>query len=463
MERDGAHVPFVSSGSYPIRSGNAVEPLVDGEPAFRRICQAVENARHSVWLTVAFYEQAFEMPDGRGSLFDVLDAARGRGVDVRVIFWRHRIYEQMEPGVHFSGTKAELDALRARGSHWHARWDQAEGAYCQHQKSWLIDAGTPNEVVFVGGINLNASSVVPPGHPPTDAGNTHDVYVQLRGPAATDVHHNFVQRWNEASDRDEPDGAWPMVDTPAQHNALPFPTAASADSGDAVVQVQRTVRRGRYRNGHPTPGGEPFAIEAGEHSVVDQYLHALAAARSTIYLECQAIGSPQIVDALDAALVRGVDVVFVVPATPNEGMGRARDNAKSKPFFESLAALGRHDGFALVGISTRRATGQYQDIYVHSKLTLIDDQWCTIGSANVLNRSFYGDTELNASIWHADTVRTLRCALVHEHTGEDTAHLGDRAALALFRQLARDNAPARAAGEPMRGLAFALDPATYGT
>ena len=32
MERDGAHVPFVSSGPYPIRAGNAVRPLVDGEP-----------------------------------------------------------------------------------------------------------------------------------------------------------------------------------------------------------------------------------------------------------------------------------------------------------------------------------------------------------------------------------------------------------------------------------------------
>ena len=31
------------------------------------------------------------MPGGRGSFFDVLDRAKARGLDVRVIFWRtHR-------------------------------------------------------------------------------------------------------------------------------------------------------------------------------------------------------------------------------------------------------------------------------------------------------------------------------------------------------------------------------------
>ena len=76
MERDAAHIPYVDSGSYPIRAGNRVRPLVDGDAAFRRICDTVEAARKSVWLTVAFLYRDFEMPDGRGSLFDVLDRAQ---------------------------------------------------------------------------------------------------------------------------------------------------------------------------------------------------------------------------------------------------------------------------------------------------------------------------------------------------------------------------------------------------
>jgi phosphatidylserine/phosphatidylglycerophosphate/cardiolipin synthase-like enzyme len=81
-------VPPASSGSYPIRRDNFVRPFVDGIPALRRIGEAIDRARNSVWLTVTFYAEDFSFPDGRGSLFDVLEHAVSRGLDVRVLFWR---------------------------------------------------------------------------------------------------------------------------------------------------------------------------------------------------------------------------------------------------------------------------------------------------------------------------------------------------------------------------------------
>jgi cardiolipin synthase len=459
MQRDAAHVPFVESASYPIRAGNAVRPLVDGEPAFRRICEAVEKASTSVWVTVAFLERGMQMPDGRGSFFDVLDRAAACGLDVRVLFWRHVDLERFSPGVHFSGTGEERAWLGARGGRWLARWDRAHGRYCQHQKSWLVDAGEPGEVAFVGGINLNQSSVVSPGHPEVAGqGSTHDVYVELRGPSASDVHHNFVQRWNEASDREAHDGLWPDA---SSHSDLPFPEKPSPIAGDVPVQVQRTVRRGLYRDATPAAGGAPFEIGDGETSIFAQYMAALAAARRSIYVEDQAIGAPQIVDALHAALERGVDVVFLVPIDPNDEMAAGRARPENAAFFERLAALARHDHFALVGIAANRGAGAYQNVYVHAKIALVDDAWATIGSANVGNRSFFGDTELNASFWHAPTVRALRHELLREHLGRDTSGLDDRSAFALYREIARANRDRRHAGLPLDGLALALDPETY--
>ena len=456
--RDAAPVPPATSGSYPLRVGNAVRPLVDGEPAFRRICEAVETARHRVWVTVAFLEPDFEMPDGRGSVFDVLDRACARGVDVRVLFWRHRLLAQFRPESHFAGTEADRQLLRTRGTRWHARWDQAHGAYCQHQKSWLVDAGTPGEVAFVGGINLSRKSMVPPGHPPAPNGSTHDVYVEVRGPSATDVHHNFVQRWNEASDRGEPDGCWP--DALAQ-TQLAFPGEASPAAGDVPVQIQRTIRRERYRDGTPTPEGVAFDIAAGEFSVVEQYRRAIEAARRTIYIEDQAIASVEIVDRLHEALSRGVEVVFLVPAEPHPDMAAARLSGASQAFFDSLAALGQHEHFLLAGLVSSRPEGGHQVVYVHAKIALVDDAWAKIGSANVANRSFYGDTELNTSFWHAPTVRALRAELLREHLARDTSDLEDRAALRAFRDQGRANADRWARGEPLDGLAVALDPARY--
>ena len=81
---------------------------------------------------------------------------------------------------------------------------------------------------------------------------------------------------------------------------------------------------------------------------------------------------------------------------------------------------------------------------------------------NVADRSFHADTELNVSFWDVSAARALRRTLLEEHLGVDTASLDDRAALAVFRDVARANRDRRGRGEPFQGLAFALDPARYG-
>jgi phosphatidylserine/phosphatidylglycerophosphate/cardiolipin synthase-like enzyme len=458
MEGDAAHVPPASGGSYPLRPGNAVRPWVDGEPAFRRIAEAVEGARRSVWVTVAFHEPGFRLPDGRGSLFDLLDRAAARGVDVRALFWRSPLQEEFRPDVHFYGTAAQRDALRRRGSSFLARWDRLPRHLCHHQKSWLVDAGTPQELAFVGGINLDVASVAPPGHPPARAGSIHDVYLELRGPAASDVHHNFVQRWNEASERRLADGCWPEDG----NEDLRFPRTLSPPAGTIPVQITRTVRREVYRDGTPAPGAAPFEIERGERSVLEQYLAAIDAARRSIYFEDQALASLDVIERLHRALARGVEVVFLVPGEGHPEFVAARRRGGYAELFGPLDALGGHPGFTLAGIATNDGARRYRDVYVHAKILLVDDAWATIGSTNVAERSFKGDTELNASFWHPPTVRALRRELLLEHLGLDTGDLDDWAALRLYREVARANRECREGGRPLSGLAFAIEASRYG-
>jgi phosphatidylserine/phosphatidylglycerophosphate/cardiolipin synthase-like enzyme len=431
---------------------------VDGEPAFRRICEAVEGATKSAWVTVAFIDDGVQMPDGRGSFFDVLDRSAERGVDVRALFWRfepHGAPRLLRDA--FPGDERERAWLSERGSQFLARWDHNPG-YCHHQKSWLIDAGETGEATFVGGINLNHASIVPVGHPHQEhlRGSTHDVYVELRGPAATDVHHNFVQRWNGASEREHEHGAWREPDD------LAWPAALSPAAGDAPVQLSRTVRADMYSDGTPPPGGELHAIADGDGSVLDQYVAAIDAAREYIYFENQAIGSPVIVEHIEQALKRGVDVTFLVPGNPHPDMVTARKHPSSAPFFEQIARLGSYQNFLLAGIAGNAGARRYRDIYVHAKTTLIDDAWATIGSTNIANRSFHRDTELNASFWHAETVRALRVELLQEHLGVDTSALEGREAMEAYREVAAENATLRRDGEAMTALAHAIDPACYG-
>src|SRR5205085_6982123 len=238
--------PAVSS-SYPLRPGNFVRPLVDGIPAFRAILSAVEAAKQSVWVTVALLDHDLAFPDAHGSFFDVVERAAARGVEVRVLFWSEPNIEEMVSGSsHFPAGRPSFELLEQFAPHVLARWDRLRG-YCHHQKSWLVDAGTEHEIAFVGGINPDHDSIVSPGHPPGEGqgeGTTHDVYAELRGPSATDVHHNFVQRWNEASEQSGPFGAFPSE---SRANVLPFPTSLSREAGQSLVQIARTVSSGAYR------------------------------------------------------------------------------------------------------------------------------------------------------------------------------------------------------------------------
>jgi len=455
-----AHVPAVRRCSYPLRTGNSVRPLVDGEPAFRRICEAVEAARESVWLTVAYLDRDVAMPDRRGMLFEVLERAARRRIDVRMLFWREPRLGEIEPGsTHFPGDAGDRAWLAEHAPTLKARWDRHPREFCHHQKSWIVDAGRSGEVAFVGGINLVHASICRPGHPPHPGGQDHDVYVEVAGPAATDVHHGFVQRWNEASERAKTDGVWPDA---GRADDLEFPAFLSPAAGEIPVQMTRTVAAGLYTADASPPGGKPFPIARGEQSVLEQYLAAIAAARSSIYVENQAIGSPVIVDALQAAALRGVEVVFLVPGNAHPAFVAARRDPRAGFFFDKLARLGAHDRFTLAAIAASRPGGGYDEIFVHAKIMLVDDAWATIGSTNVADRSFQDDTELNASFWDGATVRALREALLSEHLGVDTAGWDDRKGLRLFREIALANRARRGRHAPLAGLVYAVDAANYG-
>lgn len=446
-------IPFVQSASYPVRPGNLVRPLIDGEPAFRRICETIEAAQKSVWVTVTFMWADFEMPDGRGGTFDVLDRAAARGIDVRLIFWRPDAKTEWLRRNAFWGSTPHIDFLNGRRSGVKIRWDCAHPGFCQHQKSWLIDAGAENETAFVGGINLNPHSMVTPGH--SGEGHNHDVYVELTGPSVVDVHHNFVQRWNEASERLAEHGRWGA----GSEAKLQFPAQVPPERGSAIVQIQRTIHQGCYLDRQAAPEGISYDIASGEQSNFDQYCAAINAARRSIYMENQYVDVPEIVDCLHRALKRGVDVVLLMPAEPAVG---SQVPPERRALLKARAALGAFESFMLAGIAGIGSDGRRKSIYVHAKLMLIDDEWATVGSCNLHRFSLFGNSEMNVAFSEPNTVRAFRCELLREHLDQDTSGINDRDALLLFRKIARENRRKCEAGDhAWQGLAFELDLATY--
>jgi cardiolipin synthase len=339
-----------ASGSYPRRTGNFVRPLIGGRETFGRIAEAVDAALDRVWLTVTFYGDDFRLPDGRG-LFELLEGAAARGVDVRAVFWRPN-----PESANYGRTYPIESPVRPNLK---LRWDRAIGPYCHHQKSWVVD-----DTGFVGGLNVTAFAF-----------ERHDAYVEINGPCVTDVAHNFVQRWNGASE-------------PHASDDLLLPTTVMEPIGTSTVQIQRMFRDDR--------------------SILDQYERVIDAAKRSIYIENQAIPIPTIAARLENALKRGVEVVLLVPAVPEEHVYVARQDPACRALFDGLESLGRYPRFRLAGLP----------VYVHCKLMIVDDEWATIGSCNLHAYSLGGHSEMNASIWDASVARDLRDRLRREHEGK---------------------------------------------
>lgn len=448
--------PFVTTGTYPTRGGNHVIPWIDGEPAFRRICEVIEAAQQSVWATITFMWPSFRMPDHHGTPLDLFERVARRAIDVRLIFWRPDEAMARHRRNAFWGSAEHFDMLAQHYPHVKIRWDRAYPGYCQHQKSWLIDANLDAATSFVGGINLNPHSLVAPGH--RGEGHNHDVYVEVAGPAVADVQHNFVQRWNEASERNRSDGQWGK----GSEEDLAFPTQLPPERGSTIVQIQRTTHSGCYANGYPPAGGSAFAIAAGEQTNFEQVCAAIGSARRTIYLENQYVEVPEIVEALDQALARGVEVVLLLPAVPDLATS-APVTTERQSFLDARARLAAYENFTLCGIAGLGKDGQRKPVYVHSKLMLVDDEWATVGSCNLHHYSLFGNGELNAAFWDPVAVRAMRVELFQEYLGIDTAAMDVRESLRLFRQIAYENRQRHDRGDAAwQGLAFRLDVASYG-
>jgi cardiolipin synthase len=441
--------------SYPRRTGNEVIPWIDGVPFYIRLAAAFRAARSRIWAIVSFIEPNFRFPD-KTPWWVLLAEAEARGVDVRVLFWRNPGFFKTEHV--FLGDARERALLQGWDARWAARWDSSgdDPTHCHHQKAYVIDGLEDDPIAFVGGMVLSHATLARPGH--HHGLEKHDAFLELRGPVVADAEHNFVQRWNLA--RQDP--AAPPWPDPVRAGALPWPDRVPAARGDVDVALARTLRHSMYPD------------VPAETTILEHYRDAFAGAKRTIYLENQHPGQHELLLLLAAALARGVAVVMIVPGDPMRAIYRARaevealaaagraDEHRYGPTFLALMALAEHPGFTLVALA-RSEDNQHREIYTHAKLCIVDGEWLTLGSANFVDLSLDADhSELNATIWGADTAMPLLRSLCSEHTDQDLSGHDDVEALAHLATLARASRASLVAGGPVLGGCYALDPARYG-
>lgn len=381
---------------YPQREGNIAIPYIDGEKAMKRIFNAILNAQSKVWLTMCFVNIDFVIPSLAESIIEIIsEVSQKENMDFRVLAWRSKVIRG-----DFEGTKKDFKILKDHNCKAKIRWDFNKLG-CHHQKIFIID----DKIAFVGGINMDETHIDTSAHDRKEPHPTHDLFCEIKGPAVRDVIHNFVQRWNEATERNKKYGSYPQDIKTDDLSYPPEPPLQNIES-NVNIQVTRTIPANVY----------PSIID-GEYSIRESYLNAINNAQSYIYLENQyffdKVSHYSIIRALIYAAYRGVKIFIILPGNP--------DFTKlfSKEF---LREVKNHPNIYVYTLATSyknnresKAIYSYIDIYVHAKLFIVDDEWYSIGSANISYQSLRTDSEINVAVWDPDGARKLRQNLWKEH------------------------------------------------
>ncbi|MFZ0214643.1 MAG: phospholipase D family protein [Candidatus Dormiibacterota bacterium] len=400
------------------RGGNSLRVHVDGAAALPAMAAAMRRAQSSVHIAAWHSSPDFRLArdDGAPPLRDLLAAIAER-VPVRLLMWAG------PPAPVFKPTRGMARASRqefVRDSRVQCALDARERSlHCHHEKLVIVDG----RVAFVGGIDLTALAgdrYDSPAHRPHAPIGWHDAAVELAGPAVGDVARHFAARWREATGE------------PLPEPELPEP------AGPHTVQVVRTVPERTYR----------FA-RRGDFTLVGSYLRALRSARRLIYLENQFLWSTEVVDILVEKLrhppADAFRILLVLPARPNNGADTTRGQ---------LGRLLEADGDAHRLLATTLTAHDEEangPLYVHAKIGIVDDEWLTIGSANLNEHSLFNDTEMNVVTCDATLVRETRLQLWAEHLQAPFGEFDGDPAQAIdqvWRPLAEEQLRRSQAGEP---------------
>lgn len=323
---------------HPLSSGNHIAMLSTGEETFDAMCQAIDAAQHSIILETYIFDRDVV---GR-RVADCLIAAHQRGVAVRVI----------------------VDAVGARYSVPSIIGYLEEGgvpvavfngqvimglrlpyANLRTHRKILVTDGT---TAFVGGMNIRAGFTGPDG--------ARDTHFRVTGPVVADILAVAAEDWH-------------------------------FETGEVLLGPEWGVR---LDDAVPGAGTAVRAVVSGPDTHIETNHRLLLGAfsvaeRSIRIVSPYFLPDTTFIAALNTAARRGVQVDVIVPSQNNLAI-------------VARAMMGQFDQILREGCRVHLADGPFD----HSKLMVIDRQWCFIGSSNLDSRSLRLNFEIDLEVYDRD-------------------------------------------------------------
>lgn len=328
----------------PTRS-NSLKLLKDGKSTFEAIFNALENAQKQIHLLYYIFEEG-ELADRLIALFE---QKIEQGVKVRMIY----------DGIgSFSLSRKYRNKLIAIGVEVFPFLPFKFGRflsslnYRNHRKIIVVDG----RVAFTGGINISDKYLK--GDP--ELGNWHDMHLRLEGPSACHLDYIFAKDWSLVS----------------QQTIAPLIPAFSQED-DTATAITQIVSGG--------PDDDFPALEQTYYSIINK-------AKEYIYItNPYIIPGHALMQALQTAALSGVDVRLLV----SENADNTIVSWCVRSYFEPL-------------LKTGIKIYLFPDGFLHSKMLVSDDGIATIGTANLDDRSFEQNYEVNAIIYNQQFAQLLK-------------------------------------------------------
>lgn len=411
--------PIVEAGRncWRIERSHRVSVVVDAAAYFHFIREAIEQSEQRVLLIGWDFDVRTPLePDGEGggeSLGQfMLRMAKARpDRDIAILKWSFGALKQwMRPS-------AAMMLLRwASTKSIRYRFDSAHPPGCSHhQKIVVID----NCFAVCGGIDMSSARwdtrehldddphrKLPGGKPYSP---WHDVTMLVDGPVAGALADLGEERWRIATgDR------LASIGEGVPH----WPDDIKPDFGEVDVAIART--RAEWDVAHMV------------NEVETLYLDMIGAAKRFIYCENQYLTSGKIAAAIADRMQEAdpPEIVIVMPRTADGWLEqKAMDGARVR----LARAIGRIDTGNRFRIYVP-VTAKRDDIYVHAKLSIVDDRLLRVGSSNMNNRSMALDSEcdviidagLPANKGVEPVIAKLRTSLMAEHLGVSDEEIAQR-------------------------------------
>ncbi|KAF2350641.1 Phospholipase D/Transphosphatidylase [Trinorchestia longiramus] len=504
-------------------------PGQDGEPydppqLWKDLARHLEAAKKLIYITgwSVKTDISLERDGDQESIGELLKRKSEEGVRVLLLVWNEMMSTDVyTPGVmgthdedtriYFEGSEVEVVlAPRTKSKAKVMETNFVSTCYTHHQKSVILDVEVEEDdskrrlVAYVGGLDLTDGRWDTPDHPlfrtlPTDHSNDfyngvcpskvtvgprqpwHDIHALVDGPAALDVHDNFVERWRcQAQDRENRLYAISSDVFDLDYESL---------SGGWNCQLFRSINSdsAQFR----TDVLDKLLSRKGrlyENSIQRAYVHHIRRSNRFIFIEnqyflgsshgwliqeakCTHLVPVEIVTRITRAIDEGEDyrAYILVPIHPegDPGSGAVQEilywqyrtmemmyrkiakmlkkvGSSSHPTdYLSFFCLGKRESAEDIPdglddpdsdtVAEKARTHMRFMIYVHSKMMIVDDEYIIIGSANINERSMNGNRDTEMAIGAFETehtketmgeelvqgaVHTFRRALWAEHCGE---------------------------------------------